>query len=275
VRDRRLTPIMVEFMYKRRVAEVLLDLCIVSIAYYSAYRLRFEGPEFNQNFSLFYRSLPLVVAAQMMALYAVGTYRGVWRYFGMMDTIAVAKGVLFGTLGAQLAIIYFLRFVGYSRTVFAIYAILVAILLTASRASFRLIGEALQRSRGAATRVVVYGAGDGGSLIVRELTKSQDARYKILGFVDDDPRKQRMRVQGYPVLGGFASLSSLVLSGVVDAVVVSARLIEVERLRELEALCAEQGVSLSRLHVGLEAIVVGDDASLSVDPVATLHKNIS
>ena len=270
-----LTPLVADFMYKRRVAEVFMDLCLVSIAYYAAYRLRFEGPDFQQNFSLFYRSLPLVVAAQMLALFAVGIYRGVWRYFGLMDTVVIGKGVVFGTLGAQLVMVYLLRFEGYSRTVFAIDAILAAMLLTASRASFRLIGEALQRSRNAATRVVIYGAGDGGSLIVRELTTSPDTRYRILGFVDDDARKQRMRVQGYPVLGGYASLASLVMNGVVDAVVISARIIEVERLRDLESLCGEHGVSLSRLHVGRESLVVGQDELLAADPVSSRRKNIS
>jgi FlaA1/EpsC-like NDP-sugar epimerase len=147
--------------------------------------------------------------------------------------------------------------------------------LTASRSSFRLIAEALHRSRKAATRVVIYGAGDGGSLIVRELTQAPGARHKILGFVDDDERKQRMRVQGYPVLGGYASLESLVLSGVVDAVVISARIIDVQRLRTLESLCAEHEVSLSRLHVGFEAIVIGSDNTLAVEPGKTLRKNIS
>jgi UDP-GlcNAc:undecaprenyl-phosphate GlcNAc-1-phosphate transferase len=264
-------------MYKRRVAEVLLDLCLVSLAYYAAFRLRFEGPDFNQNFSLFYRSLPLLVCAQMLALFAVGIYRGVWRYFGLMDTVDIGKAVFFGTAGAQLAIMYFLRFVGYSRTVFVIYAMLVACLLTASRASFRLLAEALHRSRKAATRVVIYGAGDGGSLIVRELTKSQDARYTIVGFVDDDPRKQRMRVQGYPVLGNYSALSALILSGSLDSVVISARIIDVDRLRDLESLCSERGVSLSRLHVGLEALVIGDERpALDLgDAGADRRKNVS
>ena len=270
----KLTPRVADFMYKRRVAEVLLDLFLVMIAYYAAYRLRFEGRDFTQNFTTFYRSLPLLVAAQMMALFAVGMYQGVWRYFGLMDTVVVAKGVVFGTILAQLVILYVLRFEGYSRTVFAIYAILAAFVLTASRASFRLIGEFLQRNQKATTRVVIYGAGDGGSLVVRELVKSNDTRYKVLGFVDDDPRKHRMRVQGYPVLGGYASLASLAQSGVVDAVVISARMIDIDRLRDLEGLCADHGVSLSRLHVGLEALVIGQDDSL-VEPVSPLRKSVS
>ena len=271
----RATPLVADFMYKRRVAEVLLDLCLVSIAYYAAFRLRFEGLDFNRNFSLFYRSLPLLVCAQMLALFAVGIYRGVWRYFGLMDTVDIGKGVVFGAAGAQLAIMYFLRDEGYSRTVFVIYAMLVAGLLTASRASFRLLAEALHRSRKAATRVVVYGAGDGGALIVRELTKSQDARNAIIGFVDDDPRKQRMRVQGYPVLGDYRSLAALILGGAVDSVVISARMIDVDRLRELEVICAEHGVALSRLHVGLEALVVGDEPAAAIDAASDRRKNVS
>ena len=270
-----LTPLVADFMYKRRVAEVFLDLCLVTIAYYAAYRLRFEGLDFSVNFTTFYRSLPIVLCAQMIALFGVGVYRGVWRYFGLTDTVVVAKGVVIGTLAAQLAILYLLRFEGYSRTVYAIDAVLLVILLTASRASFRLIGEVLQRNRKAASRVVIYGAGDGGSLVVRELMKSQDARYKILGFVDDDTRKQRMRVQGYPVLGGYGSLASLVISGVVDAVVISARIIEVDRLHDLEALCGDHGVSLSRLHVGLEALVFGDDTAVAVDPESPRRDKVS
>src|SRR5207247_5913794 len=80
-----LTPLIADFMYKRRVAEVLLDFSLVALAYYTAYRLRFEGADFRQNFTSFYRSLPLVVAVQMLALFGAGIYRGVWRYFGLMD----------------------------------------------------------------------------------------------------------------------------------------------------------------------------------------------
>src|SRR5262249_49904516 len=77
-----LTPLMAELMYKRRVAEVFLDLSLITASYYFAYRLRFEGPyEFLDNFPNFSRSLPVVLAAQMLAFFIVGVYRGVWRYF--------------------------------------------------------------------------------------------------------------------------------------------------------------------------------------------------
>ena len=269
-----LTPFVVDFMYKKQVAEVLLDLCLVTIAYYSAYRLRFERDDFGVGFTTFYRTLPLVLPAQMLALFAVGFYRGVWRYFGLMDTVVIAKGVVLGT-GAVMVVMPLLTGVdSYSRTVFIIYLVLLATLLVASRVSFRLIGEFLQRNRKTARRVVVYGAGGGGALVVRELTAAEETPYRILGFADDDARKQRMRVQGYPVIGGYESLRSLVASGAVDLVVISARLIDVDRLRALEALCGDHGVALSRLRVGLEPIVTGDpggDDTTHAKATASLH----
>ncbi len=46
---------------------------------------------------------------------------------------------------------------------------LLLIAVTLSRASFRLVGEFVQRQRRSGTRVVIYGAGDGGGLVIREL----------------------------------------------------------------------------------------------------------
>jgi FlaA1/EpsC-like NDP-sugar epimerase len=98
--------------------------------------------------------------------------------------------------------------------------------------------------------------------------REQEGRYRILGFVDDDPRMQRMRVQGSPVLGGYDSLVSLVTSGVVDTVVISARIIEVDRLRQLGSLCADHGLPLLRLHVGLEPVIAGNDVPPAEEKVA-------
>ena len=252
------TPLVADFMYKRRVVEVLLDLCLVVIAYYGAYRLRFEGNDFGPAFQLFYRSLPLVLGVQMLALFGVGIYRGVWRYFGLMDTVVIVRGVLLAAVGAVAVTWYLFPLETTSKTVLAIDAMLLGLLLTASRASFRLFGEFMHRSRQASSRVVIYGAGDSASLVVSELVRGPVAS-RVLGFVDDDPRRQRIRVAGYPVLGGFDLLVSLVGSRAVDAVVISSPLTSLDRLRDLEGLCAASGVALSRLQVGLESLVPGDD----------------
>jgi UDP-GlcNAc:undecaprenyl-phosphate/decaprenyl-phosphate GlcNAc-1-phosphate transferase len=252
------TPIVIEFMHKRRVAEVLLDFCLTTLCYYTAYRLRFEDPyEFLNNFEMFTRSLPLVVATQMAAFFMVGVYRGAWRHFGMMDTLVVARGVLFGAAGALLVILGVYRFFAYSRTVFGIYAVLLLIAVTLSRASFRLAGEFVQRQRQSGRRLVIYGAGDAAGLVIREIV-SREADTRIAGFVDDDPRKGGTRVMGYPVLGGYSALTVLVNAASVDAVVIGARSLAPERMNNLRVLCAQHNVELTQLRVGFEALVEVD-----------------
>jgi UDP-GlcNAc:undecaprenyl-phosphate/decaprenyl-phosphate GlcNAc-1-phosphate transferase len=249
------TPLVADVMFKSRVIEVMLDLALVSIAYYTSYRLRFEGVDFDLNFSIFYRTLPLVLSVQMIALFAVGTYRGVWRYFGLMDTVGIAKGVVLGTAAAVPIVLYVFKFQQYSRTVFVIDALLLSALLTASRVSFRLISELLHRNRSGAQRVVVYGAGDGGAMVVREFANTDNAP-QMVGFIDDDPRKQRVRVQGYPVLGPFETLLELIEHGDVEMVVIATQLSDPARVERLQVLCTEHRVSLTRLLFKLDRVVV-------------------
>jgi len=275
-----ITPIVVEFMYKRRVAEVLLDSCLVSLCYYLAYRLRFESAsDFAANFDMFYRTFPIVVAAQMVAFFAVGIYRGVWRHFGMIDSLNVARGVFFCALAAQLVIMYvrYFHFFPYSRTVFAIYGVLLLIAITLSRASFRLVGEFVQRQRRSGTRIVIYGAGDGGGLVIRELLGQSGGDIRIVGFVDDDPRKADIRVQGYPVLGGYSALTVLVNASSIDSVVISSRNLPPERLNNLQTLCSGAGIGLSRLRIDLQSIVEPENDSEPADRQAqglpaTIHR---
>jgi UDP-GlcNAc:undecaprenyl-phosphate GlcNAc-1-phosphate transferase len=251
----KITPLVTDFMYKRRVAEILLDLCLVTVAYYSAYRLRFEGPLFAENYWVFLDSLPIVLGCQLVALFVVGGYRGSWRHFGMMDAVVAAKGIVAGTIATELVLLYMFRFFNYSRAVFIIYAAILMLLHTASRGSFRLISEFVLRRRDTGQRLLIYGAGEGGAIAVRGLMTDPASQYRMLGFIDDDERKRGSRVMGYPVLGPYRGLVSFIESAAVERVVISTQAIPAGRVRELEQLCASHGVALSRLTVRLDHLV--------------------
>lgn len=250
-----ITPVVFSFLYKRRVAEVLLDFCLVSLSYYLAYRLRYVGAEFGAAFTTFLASLPVVVGVQIVALFVVGGYRGVWRYFGLMDGVTFAKAVLLGTSVSSLAVAFGFDVRPFPKEVFMIYAALQMLAFVGSRASFRLIGEFAHRRRHEGQRLIIYGSGDGAASAVRELLERDPDGYRMVGFIHDDPLMARTRMQGYPVLGGFASLVSLIEHDAVDTVVITTPAIGVEQLDHLQALCSENGVSLARLHWRLDAIV--------------------
>jgi FlaA1/EpsC-like NDP-sugar epimerase len=118
-----------------------------------------------------------------------------------------------------------------------------------------LISEFAHRRRQGGDRLVIYGAGDGAAATARELLKGGSDGYRMLGFIDDDPDMARKRIQGYPVLGDFASLESLIANGAVDSVVITTRLIDVNRLERLKTICEAHQVSLARLHVQLDHLI--------------------
>ncbi len=246
------TPLVANFMYKKRVAEVLLDICLIPLAYYTSYRLRFEGNLLTASYPLFLQSLPIVLASQLLALFVVGGYRGTWRYFGMMDAVVFAKGVVIGTVGAELIILYAYRFESYSRSVFVIDGVLLLLLLAATRGSFRLMGEFVHRRRSAGWRCVIYGTG--GASLATIYEAFGDVPLKVVGFIDDNPIHTHTRLGGYSVLGGYDTLAHLVTSAEVDCVVVNTHLLDANRLQDLEEMCAERNIELLRLHVDLKPL---------------------
>ncbi|NIW42197.1 MAG: hypothetical protein GWN27_17250, partial [candidate division Zixibacteria bacterium] len=91
-----ITPILIEVTYRRRLFEVLLDLVLITIAYYTAYLLRFEGV-LGGNFDFFLKSLPIMIASQIFWFYIMGIYRGVWESTSLRDLNDYVKAITGGT----------------------------------------------------------------------------------------------------------------------------------------------------------------------------------
>jgi len=268
VRAGKITRVVADFMHKRRVAEILLDFCLIAASYYLSYRLRFEGAEFSANFTKFLGSLPLVVALQVSFLFAFRVYRGVWRYFSLMDAVAVAKGVLAGTAAMICVFVFIERFAGYSRAVFVIHSALLMLMITGSRASFRLISEFVRRRR-IGSGLVVYGTGGRSYWALHEMLEHPESQFRMFGFIEDDATKHRMRVHGYPVLGGYDVLAALINAGKVDCVVVNSHFVRSDRARDTEQLCRQRGVQVFRFYVELQQVVPADAVSQLERPTGT------
>jgi UDP-GlcNAc:undecaprenyl-phosphate GlcNAc-1-phosphate transferase len=250
----KVTPLLVDFMYKRRVAEILLDMCLIPLAYYSAYRLRFEGTAFTLNYQFFLHSLPVVLSTQLISLFVVGGYRGTWRHFGMMDAVVFGKGVLLGTAASMIIIVFAYHFQNYSRAVFVIYAALLFLMLAGSRGSFRLLGEFVQRRRIEGQRCVIYGTSGASLATIREAFGHQPLR--VLGFAEDDPMQAHARISGYPVVGDFRRLLAMIDAGEVECVVLNTRVADVEKLQQLDQACREREVELVKLQLNLKPFTV-------------------
>ncbi|HEY7057884.1 MAG TPA: hypothetical protein VH458_15220, partial [Vicinamibacterales bacterium] len=195
-------PLIADIAQRRRVYEILADTGLLAIAYYAAFRLRFQGADFDVFFPPFVRSLPIVIGLQVAGLYFAGKYRQVWRSVSAAELGTLIKGLTVGMTGSVLFVLFVFRFERFSRGVFVIDALVAWFLLVGARAVTSGIDGYLRKVRVRGRRVLVYGAGRGGTLLVREVLQNPAAGFLPVGFLDDDPGKQRLRVEGIPVLGG-------------------------------------------------------------------------
>jgi UDP-GlcNAc:undecaprenyl-phosphate GlcNAc-1-phosphate transferase len=253
LRDRVFTPLLIEFTYKRRIFEVLLDLALVVLAYYGAYVIRFDR-ELPQYHNLLIASLPIVIGCQLVSFFIAGVYRGVWHYFTTNDLITYVKAVGLAVVSSLLALLYVYRFEGYSRAVFLIDAMALLLLLVGSRFSFRFVKDLAARAQPRRQRVVVYGAGEGGALLVREVSQNPRYGYYVVGFIDDDESKAGKQLSGSPVFGGLGALQAIVKRESIDLVVVSTSKLDPSRRQELKRQCAQSGTRLLQFEFTLRPL---------------------
>ena len=97
-----LTPLQSTYLNKRRVVEVLVDASLIGASYYWATLIVFRDPEaYLRNAEIFYETLPIVIAMQLVAFFTMGLYRGLWRAIVAADIIIVLEGVVLGMLATQ------------------------------------------------------------------------------------------------------------------------------------------------------------------------------
>ena len=149
------------------------------------------------------RVLPMVSLVQAVTGYIVGIYRRRWRY-GSFDEV---KGLILSALITTI-ILWVIRFFDTSVDAFPRSAIIAGGILglfftAASRYSWRLIREQLRRpSAQNSTKLLIYGAGEGGIQIVNTMLRNPSSQYLPVAFLDDNPKTHRLRISGVPVLGG-------------------------------------------------------------------------
>jgi UDP-GlcNAc:undecaprenyl-phosphate GlcNAc-1-phosphate transferase len=250
---KRLTVLLTTLTYKRRVLEVVLDLLVISSAYYLAFALRYEFRLNDYLLALFLSSLPIILTATYAAFFFFGVYRGLWRYTGLEDLVRIAQAVACGTLLSMAGLSFVYRFVGYSRMVFIVYGLLLFFGIAGSRLSFRLFGLYLGRRREEKVPVLIYGAGDGGEIVVRECRNNSTVCYRPIGFVDDDPRKQGRTVQGLRIFGGVDKLPEIIQREKIEGCIISSPSILANgHAEQIRSVCLEEGLWVKQLRLEFE-----------------------
>ncbi len=213
----------------RRAAVVTLHGVMVLGAYYLAFLLRFNGAIDAAAFQVFLRSAPLLVAVRLLTFVPFRLYRGLWRYIGIRDL----QNIIYGTIVSE--VIFYgaapriEQGVACPRSVYLIDSLLVIFLLGGMRLARRVYRElgVLEAGR----RVLIFGAGDAGEMIVRDMINNPFYNLEPVGFVDDDPVKWGRRIHNVPILGPRLALPRIIERTRPDEILIAVTRVEPRLLR--------------------------------------------
>jgi FlaA1/EpsC-like NDP-sugar epimerase len=103
-----------------------------------------------------------------------------------------------------------------------------------------------------ARRMLVYGAGSFGQLLVREMRANPDWNMNPVAFIDDDPMKARRWIVGVPVRGGLGQLERTLVNDSVDEVILSTPAIEEMVEEQIRRVCNVHATPVRRFHMSIQ-----------------------
>ena len=204
---------------------VLSDITLLSISLFLAYYLRFDlsAESIPKSFSDNVLMLLVVSVVLKIAVFIpFKLYKSLWRYAGMYELVSVflASVITNGILFAYIAFVERLA----PRSIFVIAGMIDVFFIGGSRLVYRLyrrlvLGRVIKIDN--LKRVLVFGAGDAGAMIAKEMELHPELKYKLIAFMDDSPDKIGRKVNGIPILGGVEDVSDIVDKKSIDEIILA------------------------------------------------------
>ncbi|MEK6769414.1 MAG: polysaccharide biosynthesis protein [Gemmatimonadota bacterium] len=233
---------------------------LAAVAYAAAYLLRFDFSWPSEYTATAAVSGALLVGIRLVISYAFGLSTGRWRFVSTRDVLRLALATSVGT-AVFLPLTLWLPFTpAVPQSVILIEWLLTTFLTAGLWIAYRTAYEQVRHLRsgfnGTAKRVLIVGAGEAGNLLAREIRRFPTG-YRALGFVDDDPTKRGMRLNGLDVLGAIEDLPRIVLNARAEEIIIALPSAVPSDLRRIVEACETTGLKFKVLP-GIAQVLAGD-----------------
>jgi len=232
------------------------------------YAIRFDTASVGGYLAQNWFFLPLVLSVRLPLFFGFGLYGRLWRYASASELIAIAEANLLSSVVAAVLIVLVLTplglIAGFPRSIILIEGMLTLLLVGGLRFSFRLWPRVPRRQPGVAfqthnkppKRVLIFGAGDAGTMIVREIRANPALGLEPVAFLDDDLTKKGSRIHNVPVRGDRHALEEIVKDQHIDTVIIAMPKAPGRVIREIAELCRQIAVPVQTIP-GLYEILGG------------------
>jgi FlaA1/EpsC-like NDP-sugar epimerase len=229
---------------------LLADLVLIVTAVVASFALRLDiGPAFVSYLPQAGYMIAIALVVKPTVFYLLGMYRRYWVYASVREIQVIAVATATASVFTALFVILLVPLTGRSvpRLVPGIDWLLTLFLIGGLRFSVRLMAELSQRNGhearpGGMRRVVVVGAGDAGTLMVREMQRNPQLHLRPVAFVDDDTEKLKKDIYGVRVAGRLEQLPAVVERSHADEVIIAIPTASGPTVRRVTEACRQRGI---------------------------------
>ncbi len=265
-----MTTVMKRIAYLRNRHLFFMDVLLLPLAAYFSFVLRLEEFDLGAYWPAFLVFTVAAVVIVPLVFRFSGVYSRYWRFASIEELILLAGAVTVGALltgGVSLLITAFLPMAVVPRSLPIIFLGLALAVTAGTRLLVRaLSGQPLNRSDIRAKNVLIAGAGDAGQMLARDIRNHPEMGLRVIGFVDDDPRKQSLTVRGLPIYGGREKIPEVVETMSVDEVIIAMPSAAGSTVREIIEICKEAEVK-ARILPALSELLTDDVGLRHLRPV--------
>ena len=242
-----------------------VQLAVFLVAGVSAFLLRFDLgiPRLWRGDLLV--ALCVWAVVKVIVFHSLGLDRGWWRYTSVPDFLRLIAA---NSLGSAISCVVMVLFwphetlPSFPRSLYPLDFLLCLLMTAGIRLSVR-VGYEVTRPRSAIQkkRTLIYGAGDAGVSLLREIRQNPALAYDLVGFVDDSPGKASHSIQRMPILGNGAALPSFAKAYDIEMVLIALPSATGAEMTAILKRCQEAGVAYKTVPGLAEMIESGGLAS--------------
>ncbi len=251
-----------------RLLLLLAQFVAFAVAIVAAFLLRFDLMVPSRHLNHLRFALLVFPLAKLVVFIAFRLHRGWWRYVSMSDLVWVGAA---NFAGSVLAVILSYSFgpAGFPRSLFIIDHILCFMLTGGMRLATRLVAELTRQETapGGRKRTIIYGAGDAGVFLLREIRQNRSLPYEVVGFVDDQLYKRGASLHRIRVLGTGEDLSALAEKYDVGVVLIAIPSASGPEMTQILERCHAAGVTFKTIP-GMGEVIEGGSLMAQIRDVA-------
>ncbi len=237
------------------------DLALILVSVMGSFALRLDVAQLPFYFPAVLSMCVVAILVKIPTYYFFGLYRRIWIYASTHElrliTVAVTTACVLTSSVMLVLISTGLIIPGMPRSALGIDWLLSLVLIGGSRFALRTMAEQSSAPRnGKSRRALVIGAGDAGALVVHELQRSAQLNLSPIGFLDDDPGKQKQEIYGVPVIGFVNDLAEVIENEHVNEVIFAIPSAPGRVIRLVNDICRLKGIP-SRTMPGIYELIGG------------------